>query len=201
MPPEYLLIALIILGAVRVYLHFKKDFNISQDKKKRIFENIDSILWAGATALIIITFIARTFYIPSSSMVPTLKINDFIIANKFVYNFYRPARGDIVVFHPPEAAHSEGKDYIKRIVAVGGDTVEIRDGVLFLNGLMKEENYTLEPIGYSLEKITVPKNSYFVLGDNRNNSADSHVWGFLPKQNIIGKAVLVIFPFNRIKTM
>ena len=126
---------------------------------------------------------------------------DFIIANKFVYNFYRPARGDIVVFHPPEAAHSEGKDYIKRIVAVGGDTVEIRDGVLFLNGLMKEENYTLEPIGYSLEKITVPENSYFVLGDNRNNSADSHVWGFLPKQNIIGKAVLVIFPFNRIKTM
>ena len=85
MNPIYLVIAVIILGIVSLVLRFKKDIKIEEEKKKSIIENIDSVVLAGVTALIIITFVIRTFYIPSSSMVPTLKINDFIIVNKFVY--------------------------------------------------------------------------------------------------------------------
>ncbi len=199
MNPIYLVILIVILGIWSYNLH-KKYPNKENNEKKALIENIDSIIFAGITALIIITFIVRTFYIPSSSMVPTLQINDFIIVNKFVYNFYNPARHDIVVFHPPAEAHAEGKDFIKRIVAVAGDTVEIKSGVLFINDVAQNEEYILEPIMYDMERITVPKDSYFVMGDNRNNSDDSHVWGFLPRKNLVGKAVLIIFPFNRCRT-
>ncbi len=201
MNPIYLVIAVIILGIVSLVFRFNKHLKIEEEKKKSIIENIDSVILAGVTALIIITFVIRTFYIPSSSMVPTLKINDFIIVNKFVYSFYNPARHDIVVFHPPAEAQAEGKDFIKRIVAVGGDTVEIKSGVLFVNDVAQDEPYILEPILYDMDRQTVPKDSYFVMGDNRNNSADSHVWGFLPRKNLVGKAVIIIFPFNRCKVL
>lgn len=201
MNPIYLVIAVVILIIVSLVLRFNKNIKMEDAKKKAIIENVDSISLAGITALIIITFIIRTFYIPSSSMTPTLQINDFIIVNKFVYAFYNPARHDIVVFHPPAEAQAEGKDFIKRIVAIEGDTVEVKSGVLFINDVAQKEPYILEPILYDMDKITVPKDSYFVMGDNRNNSDDGHVWGFLPRKNLVGKAVLIIFPFNRCKTL
>ena len=201
MNPIYLVILIVILGIVSLIFHFNKDLKMEEKKKKAITENIDSIILAGVTALFLITFVIRTFYIPSSSMTPTLKINDFIIVNKFVYAFYNPTRHDVVVFHPPAEAQAEGKDFIKRIVAIEGDTVEVKSGVLFINDVAQNEPYILEPILYDMDKITVPKDSYFVMGDNRNNSDDGHVWGFLPRKNLVGKAVLIIFPFNRCKTL
>ena len=191
---------MIILLVVRFILKKDDKIKLTEESKKKWIENIDSIVVAGVTALILITFIIRTFYIPSSSMVPTLLINDYILVNKFVYRFYQPARQDIVVFHPPEAAQAEGKDFIKRIVAVGGDTVEVRDKLLYVNGMPQYENYINEPPDYELPKIIVPDDSLFVMGDNRNNSDDSHAWGFLPKKNLVGKAVLLFFPFNRVRT-
>ena len=200
MTPLTLIIIMIILLVVRFILKKDDKIKLTEESKKKWIENIDSIVVAGVTALILITFIIRTFYIPSSSMVPTLLINDYILVNKFVYRFYQPARQDIVVFHPPEAAQAEGKDFIKRIVAVGGDTVEVRDKLLYVNGIPQYENYINEPPDYELPKIIVPDDSLFVMGDNRNNSDDSHAWGFLPKKNLVGKAVLLFFPFNRVRT-
>ena len=201
MNPIYLVILIVILGIVSLIFHFNKELKMEEKKKKAITENIDSIILAGITALFLITFVIRTFYIPSSSMTPTLKINDFIIVNKFVYAFYNPTRHDVVVFHPPAEAKAEGKDFIKRIVAIEGDTVEVKSGVLFINDVAQNEPYILEPILYDMDRITVPKDSYFVMGDNRNNSDDGHVWGFLPRKNLVGKAVLIIFPFNRCRTL
>ncbi len=222
MSPELLLVIVILLAAARAYLYIKypdpkkdktkekgkdrpkgkrKGPEESEDKLKGVKDTLDSLVWAGATALILITFVIRTFYIPSSSMVPTLRINDFILVNKFVYSFCNPARGDIVVFHPPKSANTEKTEYIKRIVAVGGDTVEVRGGTLFVNDQPQKEDYILEPMFYEMDKIKVPEDSYFAMGDNRNNSDDSHVWGFLPRKNLVGKAVLIFFPINRARTM
>lgn len=201
MSPEILLIAVIILAAARLYTHLNKNLKMKEETLKNVNEYLDSLIMAGATALVLITFVIRTFYIPSSSMVPTLKINDFIMVNKFVYSFYNPARGDIVVFHPPEKANAGKREFIKRIVAVEGDTVEVRGGILYINDVAQDEKYILEPIFYDMEKVTVPKDSYFAMGDNRNNSDDSHIWGFLPRKNLVGKAVWIFFPFNRMRTM
>lgn len=197
MSPIYLLILIILLAIVRVIIHFNKSIDKTEKKMKSTIELIDSIVIAGATALIVITFIMRTFFIPSSSMVPTLQIGDFLFVNKFVYRFYQPARHDVVVFHPPEVTGIKGRDFIKRIVAVQGDTVEVKNGKLYLNDQPQEELYIAEPLDYTMEKLTVPEDCLFVMGDNRNNSDDSHMWGFLPKKNLVGKAMVIIFPFNR----
>ena len=210
---------MVVLLVIRFILIKDDKVKLSEDSKKKWIENIDSIVIAGVTALILITFVIRTFYIPSTSMVPTLKVNDYILVNKFVYRFYMPARHDIVVFRPPPEANAEGKDFIKRIVAVEGDTVEVKNGRLYINGVAQNEspvtgsqgfgkedvaaicNYNInEPPEYDMPKTIVPQGSLFVMGDNRNNSDDSHVWGFLPKENLIGKAVLLFFPPNRIRT-
>ncbi len=201
MTPLHLLIIIVILIIARIIIHNKKDLNWSEKKRKTVNENLDSVVIAGITALLLITFIVRTFYIPSSSMVPTLKIGDFILVNKFVYRFYQPARHDVIVFSPPPSAQAEGKEFIKRIVAVGGDTVEVKDNKLFINDIPQEEPFINESPNYIMPKVSVPQASLFVMGDNRNNSDDSHVWGFLPKENIEGKAVLIFFPFTRLKTM
>ncbi len=201
MTPTHLFIIIVLLLVARVILVKDDKIKIKEETKKNIIENIDSIVIAGVTALLLITFIIRTFYIPSSSMVPTLMVKDYILVNKFVYRFYQPARHDIVVFHPPEAAHAEGKDFIKRVVAVGGDTVEVKNNILYLNDVPQTENYIFEPPAYTFAKVKVPEDSLFVMGDNRNNSDDSHAWGFLPKKNLVGKAVLIFFPFNRFRTM
>lgn len=200
MTPLTLIIIMIALLIARVILTKDKKIKLSDESKKKWIENIDSIVIAGVTALILITFVVRTFYIPSSSMVPTLQVNDYILVNKFVYRFYQPARQDIVVFRPPESAQAEGKDFIKRIVAVGGDTVEVKEKILYVNGIRQYEDYINEPPDYEMPKVTVPEDALFVMGDNRNNSDDGHVWGFLPKKNLVGKAVLLFFPLNRIRT-
>lgn len=183
--------------------------SLSEEQKKTLVEYMDSVIIAGVTALFLIWFIVRSFYIPSESMKPTLLINDMLLVNEFVYRIYKPAHGDIVVFRPPPAANSEGKDFIKRIIAVEGDKIEIKGGDMgrvYRNGQLVDESYRMPrredefdfPGDTEVKAYTVPPGHVMVMGDNRGNSDDSRHWGFLPVQNIIGKAFVVFYPLGRI---
>lgn len=163
-------------------------------KFKGLNETLDSIIIAGVTALLLINFVIQTFYIPSSSMEPTLQIRDFILVNKFIYRFHPPARGDIMVFIPPAEAHADGKDYIKRIIGVGGDTVKVESGKVYRNGKALDEPYIAESIFGDFPEVKVPEDCFFAMGDNRNNSEDSRFWGFVPRKNVIGKAFVIFWP-------
>lgn len=153
-------------------------------------------------ALGIRTFVAEARWIPSESMVPTLQKYDKLIVDKLSYNFTSPQRGDIVVFSPTEGIIRENpnlKDaFIKRIVGLPGDKVEVRGGRVYIDDQPLRENYIEAPPQYQYGPVIVPEDSYLVLGDNRNNSYDSHFWGFVPRDNIIGRAVVRFWPPNRI---
>ncbi|WP_324293509.1 MULTISPECIES: signal peptidase I [Moorena] len=138
-------------------------------------------------------------YIPSGSMLPTLQINDRLIINKWSYSFQEIQRKDIVVFLPTEKLKEQNfKDaFISRIIGLPGDKIEVNGGKVYVNNQPLEENYIEEPPQYSWGPVTVPPDSYTVLGDNRNNSYDSHHWGFVPRENIIGKATKRFWPLDR----
>jgi len=139
----------------------------------------------------------EAFWIPSGSMIPTLEIGDRVLVNKFIYRFTEPSRGDIIVF---ESVDNPDEDLIKRVVGLPGDTIAVRRGNLFLNGERQTEPYTNKklPDRSFYAKTTVPKNHVFVMGDNRGNSADSRVFGPLPKKNIEGEAFLRFWPLQRV---
>ncbi len=142
-------------------------------------------------------FIVEAFWIPSESMVPTLEVGDRVLVNKFIYRFTEPARGDVVVFRSVEG---NGEDLIKRVVGLPGDTIAVRDGTLFVNGEAQKEPYTNKavPDNSFYAPTQVPNGNVFVMGDNRTNSADSRVFGPLPKENILGEAFLRFWPPGRI---
>ena len=142
-------------------------------------------------------FIIEAFYIPSESMVPTLKVGDRVFVNKFVYRFWEPEKGDIVVFRSVEG---DQEDLIKRIVAVPGDKVAVRKGVLRVNGEPQEESYVNRqlPDKSSYRSTKVPKGEVFVMGDNRANSRDSRFFGPVPYENIEGEAFMRFWPLTHI---
>lgn len=169
------------------------------------------------------TFVAEARYIPSGSMLPTLQIDDRLIVDKVSYHFKVPQRGDIVVFMPPDqssvctsgtSARINSSDpaptvpvqptqspkdaFIKRVIGLPGDKVEIRQGQVYINSQPLQEGYIQDAPEYQYGPVTVPPSSYLVLGDNRNNSCDSHYWGFVPRENIIGRAVVRFWPMNRL---
>jgi signal peptidase I len=196
-----------------------KSKNSSQEtegkpKKSALRENIEAIVVAIVLALFIRTFVVQAFKIPSGSMLNTLLIGDHIMVNKFIYGVRLPFSGsvlipvtdpthdDIVVFKFPE---DPSKDFIKRVVGVEGDTIEIRDKRVFVNGKLKESDFAihLDPyVQYSeqnrdnLGPIKVPKNSVFVLGDNRDYSYDSRFWGFVDLEDLKGKAFMIYWSWN-----
>ena len=157
------------------------------------------IIITPVSAFTIRTFIAEARYIASSSMEPTLMINDRLIINKLTYKFEAPKRGDIIIFNPTEALKARNfKDaFLQRIIGIPDDTVEVKDGKVYVNEKLLEENYIAEPPDYEFGPVKIPPNSYLVLGDNRNNSYDSHYWGFVPKDLIIGKATKIFWPLER----
>jgi signal peptidase I len=170
------------------------------------------------------TFVAEARYIPSSSMEPTLLINDRLIIEKMSYHFGEPKRGDIVVFNPTATLQESGYDeaFIKRIIAVPGDQVQLKDGQVLIKNHPLSENYTSGDKTYTAYPryingmetkpqsicgnqipflsgvVTIPKDSYLVLGDNRANSYDSRCWGLVPKDKIIGRASVRFWPPQRV---
>ncbi|MEL4894740.1 signal peptidase I [Crocosphaera sp. Alani8] len=184
----------------------KEPVNPTSEQKNNIgqiiWENVQILVIAVILAFIIRTFIAEPRYIPSESMSPTLETGDRLVVEKVSYYFHPPQNGDVVVFEPPMQLQLQGYDkgqaFIKRIIATGGETVEVKEGFVYVNDYPLEEDYILESPHYNLEAVEVPEGYLFVMGDNRNNSNDSHVWGFLPEENIIGHAIFRFFPFQRI---
>ena len=145
------------------------------------------------------TVVAEVRYIPSESMTPTLQVGDQVVVEKLSYWFHPPERGDIVVFRatPKLRARNLKDDMIKRVIGKPGDVVAVSQGKVWLNGQVLAEPYVQTGATYRYGPVIVPKDQYFVLGDNRNHSYDSHLWGFLPKQNIIGHAVIRFCPLTR----
>ena len=184
-------------------------------KRSRFRENVEAILIAIVIALFIRTFVVQAFKIPSGSMKPTLQIGDHILVNKFIYGVRipylgavvlpvkDPQRGDIVVFKFPVDPR---KDFIKRVIAVPGDVVEIRDKAIFINGRQVNHDFgvfsdprtiagNLKPRD-NLGPITVPLGALFVMGDNRDESFDSRFWGFVPIRDVSGKAFIIYWSWD-----
>ncbi len=133
----------------------------------------------------------QTFIVVGSSMQPTFNDGQRLVVNKAVYIFRQPERGDVVILVPPAKGEP---DYIKRIIALPGDTVEVKDGAVYINGTKQNEPYIKSPPNYRVEEKKIPPGNYFVLGDNRGNSNDSHTGWLVPRENLVGKAWLSIWP-------
>lgn len=183
--------------------------------KSKLREYAEAIIIAILIALFIRTFIIQAFKIPSGSMKPTFEIGDHILVSKFIYGvkipFFRntlipisdPQRGDIVVFIYPE---DRSKDFIKRVIGVSGDTIEIRNKKIYLNGLPMNDTYgvytddfvipgSIQPRD-NLGPVTVRPGSIFVMGDNRDQSYDSRFWGFVNLKDVMGKAFIIYWSWD-----
>lgn len=169
---------------------------------QQVRENLQILAIALSLALLIRIFLAEPRYIPSDSMLPNLEIGDRLVVEKVSYHFHPPHAGDIIVFNPPQQLQSLGfqknQAFIKRTIALPGQTVEVRQGRVYIDGQPLTEDYIAEPPNYTLAPQTVPPGMVFVMGDNRNNSNDSHIWGFLPQENIVGRAWLRFWPGDRL---
>lgn len=172
----------------------------SQQAENPWIEGIKTILLSAILAVGIRTFVAEARYIPSGSMLPTLEIDDRLIVDKLGYRFGDPQRGDVVVFAPTAKLEAQNfKDaFIKRVIGLPGEIIQVKGGQVYVNDRPLEENYIADRPKYEYGPVTVPEGQYLVLGDNRNNSYDSHYWGFVPRDRIIGRAVIRFWPPNRL---
>jgi signal peptidase I len=182
--------------------------------KKALRKNIEGIIIAVLLALFVRIFIVQAFDIPSGSMEPTLMPGDYILINKFIYgiripftdtklfSYKEPKRGDVIVFIYPK---DPSKDYIKRVIGMPGETVQIIGGKIYINNTLIPDPWGFfdqkEPPGFisvveNFGPVVVAKDCLFVMGDNRNNSEDSRFWGALPIKNVLGKAFLIYFSWN-----
>jgi signal peptidase I len=206
-------------------------------------EYLDPFIYAGIAALFLITFVARTYYIPSASMVPTLQVHDVLLVDKFEYHFHPPHEGDIVVFPPPIPTPD---DFIKRVIGLPGERFRITNGTVYINGKPLSEPYIAQKPDYALQvrnyeiyvndgfgwqpldpsqanippkrmwtaPNTIPPNCYIMLGDNRNDSEDSHIWGFAQdagtfatgprageRAGFTGRAFLIFWPLSQARIL
>lgn len=170
--------------------------SINQTKKKEITQWILTIIVALILSFVIRQYAFLPCRVQMGSMTPTLRENDMVLVNKIDYRLHTPIRGDVVVFHPPTLS----KDfYIKRVIAVPGDMIEIKDGYVFINDVQIKETYLVfeTPGNYGPKKME--KDEYFVMGDHRNNSLDSREFGPIKLSSISGKAFFVIWPISELK--
>lgn len=190
----------------------------SEDKEKsksKVQEYIEAIIIAILIAVVIRTFVIQAYKIPSRSMVPALLVGDHLLVNKFIYGvkipiirkvlipITDPVRGDIIVFIYP---NDRTKDYIKRVIGVGGDKIEIKNKDLFVNDKPYKDAFGIysDNVVYpavvqprdNFEPVVVPQGSLFVMGDNRDESADSRFWGFVDLKDVEGKALIIYWSWN-----
>lgn len=171
----------------------------SRTGKSAFLELFESVAIAVILAVLIRLFIFQPFYIPSGSMEPNLQIGDRIIVSKLTYRFSEPQRGDVIVFKFPL---DPSRDFVKRAVALGGETVALRDNTLYIDGQPVPEEYLPQDLRFGdFGPREIPQNHYLMLGDNRNSSDDSRMWGPLPEEYIVGKAVVIYWPINRISLL
>jgi signal peptidase I len=161
-----------------------------------LLETFQTVLLALVLYLLIDSVVARV-RVENISMKPTLQPGEFILVNKLAYRIGDIQHGDIIIFHYPLDPH---EDYIKRVIGLPGDDIVIRAGMVLVNNKRLSEVYISAPPGYKGE-WKVPEKSLFVLGDNRNSSSDSHSWGFVPYQNVVGRALVVYWPFDQAKVL
>lgn len=167
--------------------------------KKEIFEWIKTIGLSVVFALFITTFIARPTLVQQHSMYPTLDPNDYLILNKISYRFHKPERGDIVVFKTSlKTEYGKDMNLIKRVIGQEGDTVVINEGRVYINGTELEEEYINGNSTPGDIEVVVPENNVFVMGDNRGGSLDSRKLGTIQVDKIEGKALVRLFPFNKV---
>ncbi len=188
---------------------------MSEETQKVVWEWVESLVVAFILAMLIRTFLIQPFKIPSGSMRMTLVEGDRLFVNKLAYGpmvpltsyrlpgFVKPRRGDVVVFKYPIQRQ---KDFIKRLIALGGETVEIKDGRVYINDVPVADGaiagihyYNYGTYAQPGKKITVPQGQYFVMGDNSASSHDSRYWGFVPEELVVGKAEVLFWPLDRIR--
>jgi len=244
MTPYELLGLVAIIAVVRVALSLRPVTTASSGRSTSIAkEYLDPFIYAGIAAWLLITFVARTYYIPSASMVPTLQVHDVLLVDKFEYRFRKPTEGDVVVFPPPIPTPD---DFIKRVIGLPGERFRITKGVVYINDVALSEPYIAQPPNYDLEirnygiyvndgfgwhaldsaaanvppksmwtsPNTIPPDCYFMMGDNRNDSDDSHVWGFAQvagkfatgprageRAGFTGRAFLIFWPISQAKIL
>jgi len=183
-----------LLVASRIVV--KRTYSIPPVVRTSIVETLDACIFAAVLSLIIITFVVQAFYIPSGSMEPTLMVNDRILVAKFLYRLQPIARGDVIVFRYPL---NPQRDFVKRVIGLPGNQAQLKEGVVYIDGQrISEKGYTIKPDYGNYGPVTVPRGDYFVLGDNRNNSEDSRFFGYVPRANIIGKAIFIYWPPQRL---
>jgi signal peptidase I len=181
-------------------------------KRLTLIEYVEAFGVALVMALLLKAYVIGAYVIPSGSMIPTLLVGDHILANKFVYRFGEVKRGDIIVFKYPG---DERVDYIKRVIGLPGETVEVKGTQVLINGVALDERYARFEPGFDEERhamafqqrfaargaVTVPAGHYFMMGDNRDRSADSRYWGFVRKDKIRGRAMVIYWSRDREKRM
>ncbi len=174
--------------------------------KQRLFEWGIVVAVAVVAAVLLRLFVVQTYFIPSASMSPTLKVGDRILVNKLAYDFHGVGRGDIIVFNAPKKVASScltnDKVLVKRVVGLPGETISDRKGVVYIDGKVLHETYLPknDPSTYTapFAPVHIGPNNYFVMGDNRTQSCDSRYWGTVQRSEIIGKVDMRIWPPSRI---
>jgi len=197
--PTLILALALVLLIIRVVV--RRSYRLPPSIRLSIVETLDATIFAALLSLVIIVFIVQAFFIPSGSMEPTLHVGDRILVGKFAYRIWEIRRGDIVVFQYPL---NPNKDFVKRVVGLPGERVEIKEGLVLIGGRPLGEAYpTRLPGGdracsSNYGPQVVPASSLFVMGDNRCNSEDSRFFGFVPFKNVVGRAMVVYWPMDRV---
>jgi signal peptidase I len=245
MKPQELLVIIAVIAIVRIILSLRPVIAGSSGRRSAIArEFLDPLIIAGLAAWVLITFVARTYYIPTASMVPTLQVHDVLLVDKFEYRFHEPNHGDIVVFPPPIPTTD---DFIKRVVGRPGDRLIVRSGTVYIDGSPLSEPYVADKPEYDLQirnygiyvkepgsdwvrldpgsanvppksdwtaPDRIPPSCFMMFGDNRNDSVDSHIWGFAQdsgrfatgtragdRAGFTGRAILSFWPLPRTRIL
>jgi len=165
----------------------------SWDTVKTVIREVLETVILTVIIFFLIQTVVRNFRVVGTSMEPNLHDSQYLIVDKISYRLGEPQQGDVIVFEPP---NRPGEDYVKRVIGVSGDLVEIRNGQVFINNEPIDEPYVVHPGSYSMNPRRVGAEELFVLGDNRNSSSDSHNWGMLATDKVVGKAWISYWPPN-----